>query len=86
MITTYPYTMLAASSATENDGFPIVAVVILVIFLLGTVAWLFSRYKQCPSDKILIVYGNVGAGRTAKCIHGGATFIMPMIQSYAFMD
>ena len=58
----------------------------LVAFLLGTVVWLFSRYKMCPSDKILIVYGNVGAGRSAKCIHGGATFIMPIVQSYAFMD
>ena len=71
-----------APVATSN----IVAIIILVAFLLGTVVWLFSRYKMCPSDKILIVYGNVGAGRSAKCIHGGATFIMPVVQSYAFMD
>ena len=64
----------------------IVAIIILVAFLLGTIVWLFSRYKMCPSDKILIVYGNVGAGRSAKCIHGGATFIMPIVQSYAFLD
>ena len=74
---------LAASSVGASN---IVAIVILVAFLLGTVVWLFSRYKMCPSDKILIVYGNVGAGRSAKCIHGGATFIMPIVQSYAFMD
>ena len=72
----------AAPVATSN----IVAIIILVAFLLGTIVWLFSRYKMCPSDKILIVYGNVGAGRSAKCIHGGATFIMPVVQSYAFMD
>ena len=72
----------AAPVATSN----IVAIIILVAFLLGTLVWLFSRYKMCPSDKILIVYGNVGAGRSAKCIHGGATFIMPVVQSYAFMD
>lgn len=74
---------LEASSVGASN---IVAIVILVAFLLGTVVWLFSRYKMCPSDKILIVYGNVGAGRSAKCIHGGATFIMPIVQSYAFMD
>lgn len=74
---------LAASSAGASN---IVAIIILVAFVLGTVVWLFSRYKMCPSDKILIVYGNVGAGRSAKCIHGGATFIMPVVQSYAFMD
>lgn len=74
---------VAASSVGASN---IVAIIILVAFLLGTVVWLFSRYKMCPSDKILIVYGNVGAGRSAKCIHGGATFIMPIVQSYAFMD
>ena len=74
---------IAASSVGASN---IVAIIILVAFLLGTVVWLFSRYKMCPSDKILIVYGNVGAGRSAKCIHGGATFIMPIVQSYAFMD
>ena len=74
---------IAASSVGASN---IVAIIILVAFLLGTVVWLFSRYKMCPSDKILIVYGNVGAGRSAKGIHGGATFIMPIVQSYAFMD
>ena len=77
-------TMLLATSTVGVSN--IVAIIILVAFLLGTVVWLFSRYKMCPSDKILIVYGNVGAGRSAKCIHGGATFIMPIVQSYAFMD
>ena len=77
-------TMLLTTSSVGVSN--IVAIIILVAFLLGTVVWLFSRYKMCPSDKILIVYGNVGAGRSAKCIHGGATFIMPIVQSYAFMD
>ena len=72
--------MLAAASGG------VVGILVLALFLFGTLAWLFSRYKMCPSDKILIVYGNVGAGRSAKCIHGGATFIMPIVQSCAFLD
>lgn len=64
----------------------VVGILVFVIFILGTVAWLFSRYKMCPSDKILIVYGKVGAGRSAKCMHGGATFVLPIIQNYAYMD
>ena len=81
------YTPLLAASQSEGSDTPaIIAIVVLVVFLVSVMAWLFSRYKMCPSDKILIVYGNVGAGRSAKCIHGGATFIMPIIQSYAFMD
>lgn len=37
------------------------------------------------------IYGKVGSdkngqARSAKCVHGGAAFIMPIIQSYQFMD
>ena len=76
----------AASAEVDIPSQTIIAIIVIVVFLLGTIALLFSRYKMCPSDKILIVYGNVGAGRSAKCIHGGATFVMPIIQSCAFMD
>jgi len=52
---------------------------------------MLKRYKRCPSDRILVVYGKVGKGieseyRSAKCIHGGAAFIWPVIQSYQFLD
>ncbi len=78
--------LILAAKAGESSNQSIIAIVAIVVFLLGTAALLFSRYKMCPSDKILIVYGKVGAGRSAKCIHGGATFVMPVIQSCAFMD
>lgn len=78
--------LIFAAKAGESSSQSIIAIVAIVVFLLGTAALLFSRYKMCPSDKILIVYGKVGAGRSAKCIHGGATFVMPVIQSCAFMD
>lgn len=64
-----------------------VAVVIVFALLMG----ILSRYHKCPSDKILVIYGKVGSdkngqARSAKCVHGGAAFIMPIIQSYQFMD
>jgi flotillin len=63
--------------------FPIVAIVILVI---STIAFLASRYKRCPSDKILVIYGRVGTGQSANCIHGGGTLVWPLIQDYAYMN
>ena len=33
-----------------------------------------------------MVYGKVGGGESAKCIHGGAAFIWPVIQDYEFLD
>ncbi len=58
-----------------------------VFVLLGAaVLALGSRYKRCPSDRVLVVYGKVGGGKSAKCIHGGATFIWPLFQSYQYLD
>ncbi len=62
---------------------------ILVVFV--TLVAFATRYKRCPSDKILVVYGKVGGdgaqGRlSARCTHGGAAFIWPVIQDYQFLD
>jgi flotillin len=66
---------------------PVIVVVVLFVILLG----LLSRYRKCPSDKVLVIYGKVGTdksgqSRSAKCIHGGAAFIVPVLQSYQYMD
>lgn len=57
----------------------------LAVVLVVTVVFLASRYKRCPSDKILVVYGKTG-GASAKCVHGGGAFIVPVTQDYAFLD
>lgn len=69
-----------------SENFAIlIAVVVGVVFLLFYT--FIRRYRRCPSDKILVVYGKVGGqDRSAKCIHGGAAFIVPVIQDYAFLD
>ncbi len=59
--------------------------VILVFVLMVLTLAIISRYKRCPSDKILVVYGRTG-GTSAKCIHGGGAFIWPVIQDYAYLD
>ncbi|MBA3030446.1 MAG: flotillin family protein [Desulfobacteraceae bacterium] len=67
-------------------GFWILPIVAFVILVITTLAFLASRYKRCPSDKILVVYGRVGTGQSANCIHGGGALIWPLIQDYAYMD
>jgi flotillin len=47
---------------------------------------LFNRYKRCPSNRILVIYGKVGGGNTSRCIHGGAAFVMPLVQDYAYLN
>ncbi len=62
-------------------------IIIVVIVLVGFITFvsLLSRYKRCPSDKILVIYGKTG-NASAKCVHGGGSFVWPVIQDYAFLD
>lgn len=69
----------------------VLLVVAAVIFVFVLIVSFFKRYRRCPSDRILVIYGKVGKGidtesRSAKCIHGGAAFIWPVIQDYSYLD
>jgi len=63
---------------------PGVGAFILVVFF--SILFLASRYRRCPSDEILVVYGKVGKGQSARCIHGGAALVWPLFQHYAYMS
>ena len=56
------------------------------IILLSTWILLVKRYKRCPSNKILVIYGKTSKGNVAKCVHGGAAFVWPLIQDYDFLS
>ncbi|MBN1844337.1 MAG: hypothetical protein JW810_01555 [Sedimentisphaerales bacterium] len=58
--------------------------VFLFLFVFFTLFYLASRYKRCPSDRILVKYGRVGGA--SRCIHGGGTFVLPLIQDYAYLS
>ncbi len=64
---------------------PLIVIVVFIVAVFATIAALISRYKRCPSDKILVIYGRTG-GSSAKCVHGGGAFIWPVIQDFAFLD
>ena len=80
-------TLLAAGL---SPSWVAVICVIAVVIFTGIIL-VISRYKKCPSDKIMVIYGNVGTNkdgtsRSAKCIHGGAAFIVPVVQAYEYLD
>ena len=62
----------------------IILIVVFVLFV--TFAAVLRRYRRCPSDKILVIFGKTGRRSSAKCIHGGAAFVWPVFQDYAFLD
>ena len=61
----------------------IAAAVVVAIVMLAAI---INRYRRCPSDKILVVYGTTGNRGSAKCVHGGGTFVWPIIQDYAYLS
>lgn len=65
----------------------IITLVIIGLFGLFIIMLLLfvTRYKRCPSDKILVIYGKTGSG-SARCVAGGAAFVWPVIQDYAYLD
>lgn len=73
------------------EQYIVLLVVAAVIFVFVLIVSFFKRYRRCPSDRILVIYGKIGKGldaesRSSKCIHGGAAFIWPIIQDYSYLD
>lgn len=57
------------------------AIIVFTFFVL-----LSKRYKRCPSNAVLVICGKIGGGESAKCIHGGAAFVWPLIQAYDYLS
>jgi flotillin len=78
---------IVIASGSTNPGVPpalilalILAVAVIILFISFA-----KRYKRCPSNRILVIYGKTNAG-AARCIHGGAAFVWPLIQAYEYLD
>lgn len=66
--------------------YSLILVVVLAVVVVGAILAITKRIKTCPSDKVLVKYGQVGAAQSAKTIHGGTTFVWPVIQGYRYLD
>lgn len=56
------------------------------LVLIAILSFIANQYKRCPSNKIIVVYGKTGGTKTAKCVHGGGTFIIPLIQDFGVLS
>ena len=71
---------------SEQWSLTIVAIGAFLVFFVFMLLYLASRYKRCPSDKILVIFGKVGTGQSSRCIHGGGALILPLIQDYSYLS
>ena len=73
---------LGAMSGEDVMAFLLIA---LAVIALGLVLFILSRYRRCPSNRVMVIYGKTGKG-AAKCVHGGAAFVWPLFQAYDYLD
>lgn len=66
--------------------FVAIGFVLIAMVFFSFVVLLTSRYKRCPSNRVLVIYGKTGGGAPSRCVHGGAAFIWPLIQDYGYLS
>ena len=75
-----------AQPAPGSAGVVVVIAIAVVLFLLTVVLIFFaSRYRRCPPNRVLVIWGGSG-DRSAKCYHGGGKFVWPIIHGYSYMS
>ncbi|MCO4764502.1 MAG: flotillin family protein, partial [Myxococcales bacterium] len=67
-------------------NFVVVIAVMATLVIFSFVLLVIKRYRRCPSNQVLVVYGKVGGGQSARCLHGGGAFVWPLIQNYAYLS
>ncbi|MDP6633545.1 MAG: SPFH domain-containing protein [Phycisphaerae bacterium] len=79
--------IITSTVLAAGDGVPtaVILLIILAVVVIGVVMFFAQRYKRCPSNRILVIYGKTGSG-AAKCVHGGAAFVWPLIQAYDYLE
>jgi flotillin len=78
---------LSAPLMLLNFNFGAIALIVVpVLLVMFFVTILVRQYRRCPSNRILVVYGKVTGQRAAKCLHGGGTFVVPLLQNYAYLN
>ena len=72
----------------DNDASVFLTIMMFatLLFLVAIVIFFAQRYKRCPPDKVMVVYGRTDKGKASRTIHGGAALVWPLIQDYAFLS
>lgn len=64
----------------------LVAAVAGALVLVVVLVWLTSRYRECPPNHLMVVYGRMGGGATHVVLREGGRFVWPIIQDSLTMS
>jgi flotillin len=81
------HNLLLAQLRTDLPWELLTLVVIAVLVLGSILLMLMGRYKRCPSNRVLVIYGKyTGSPSGTRCLHGGARLVLPLVQDYAYLS
>lgn len=72
--------------AMTDSSFMVIVPLVLIVLVVGSILALINRYRRCPSDKVLVIYGGKKSKASAKCVHGGGAFVWPIIEDYQYLS
>ena len=77
--------------ATDSGMIGSIMIFAIVLILVAAVMFFAQRYKRCPPDQIMVIYGRTertadGRPKPSKTLHGGAALVWPLIQDYAYIS
>ncbi|MCA9293851.1 MAG: hypothetical protein KDA20_08560 [Phycisphaerales bacterium] len=84
MNTTLP-TTLAQASPSGSGLLMLIAAGVALFVLFAAILFFASRYRRCPSNRVLVIWGRSGK-QSARCYHGGGQFVWPVIEDYAYLS
>ena len=70
----------------DEIPWPAISAIAAALVLFGLIIMIVKRYKRCPSNRVLVIFGKTSGGNAAKCVHGGAAFVYPLVQDYAYLS
>ncbi len=80
--------MMTTLGQAETSGTGIVILVgvgVVVVVAMFALMFFVSRYRRCPSNRVLVIWGRSG-NQSARCYHGGGKFVWPVIEDFAYMS
>jgi len=79
--------LLAQARTPAIDPWVLGIIIAAALVFFAAFMLLVNRYKRCPSNRVLVIYGKfTGSPTGTRCLHSGARLVLPLVQDYAYLS
>jgi len=78
--------LISEASSVEPLIFSSLALMMILLIMIAIAGFIVMRYRRCGPNQLMVIYGRVAGDRAAKVLHGGGTFVWPVVQDYAYLS